>query len=184
MFKTKNQNEVCMTNIEPVVYCFRSDLRLADNAALTAAVETGLPLVLCYVFDDTPQNPWARGSASRWWLHHSLTSLMSGLEKLDAKLILRRQEWAQGVAEVAKTVNASSVFFSRSYDPYSANQEVTLKQHLDAKGVTTKRYGGYLFFEPEHVKTLNGEPYKVFTPFGNAALNNLVQGYPITDQNN
>jgi deoxyribodipyrimidine photo-lyase len=56
--------------MQPVILWFRRNLRLADNAALQAAVEAGCPIIPLYIHDEED-----RGSASRWWLHHSLTNL-------------------------------------------------------------------------------------------------------------
>jgi deoxyribodipyrimidine photo-lyase len=38
--------------MQPVIVWFRQDLRLADNPALAAAVETGAPVLPIYILDD------------------------------------------------------------------------------------------------------------------------------------
>ena len=43
--------------------------------------------------------------------------------------------------------------------------EARLHQELAATGITLKRYGGNLLFEPGTVMTQGGGPFKVFTPF-------------------
>jgi deoxyribodipyrimidine photo-lyase len=65
----------------PVILWFRNDLRLSDHAALHAAVGTGQPVLPVFILDDQSPGPWALGGASRWWLHHSLTSLQAGLKQ-------------------------------------------------------------------------------------------------------
>ena len=68
---------------------FRRDLRLTDNPALTAAVKTGKPLVLVYIFEDTPEaDARLLGGASKWWLDKSLKSLTADIAALGGKLIL------------------------------------------------------------------------------------------------
>ena len=59
---------------KPVIVLFRHDLRLRDNLALSAAAETGKPVVAAFVGDESPavRRP---GAARRWWLHHSLSAL-------------------------------------------------------------------------------------------------------------
>lgn len=55
------------------LFWFRQDLRLEDNPGLHQAVQHG-DLMPVYIFDDD-----SMGSASRWWLHHSLMKLSESL---------------------------------------------------------------------------------------------------------
>jgi deoxyribodipyrimidine photo-lyase len=63
----------------PVLVWFRRDLRLADQAAVWAAVQAGRPVIPVYVLDDETPRHRRLGAASRWWLHGSLASLVSDL---------------------------------------------------------------------------------------------------------
>ena len=57
---------------------FRQDLRLRDNPALSYASERGTVIPL-YIFDTHCPKHFVPGGASKWWLHHSLTSLNDSL---------------------------------------------------------------------------------------------------------
>ena len=72
---------------ELTIVWLRDDLRLADNPALTAAVERGAPVLLVYVLDDESAEVRPIGAASRWWLHRSLESLAASA---GGNLVLRR----------------------------------------------------------------------------------------------
>ena len=63
----------------PVLFWFRHDLRLSDNRALSAACESGQPVLPVYVLDDKTPGVWRMGEASRWWLHNSLAALARDL---------------------------------------------------------------------------------------------------------
>ncbi len=152
----------------PVILWFRNDLRLANHRALTAAVETGAPVICLYILDDESPGLWSRGAASRWWLAHSLAALAGDLESRGARLILRRGVAAEIVAAVTTESKASALYFTRSYEPWAAAQEHDIKQALDRCGVSVKRFGGQLLREPEDVRTKLGEVYKVYTPFWRA----------------
>src|SRR5690606_9298927 len=65
------EESAAMTN-RPLIVWFQNDLRLADQAAVHKAVESGAPLLALYVLDEKAPGRWVPGSASRWWLHHSL----------------------------------------------------------------------------------------------------------------
>ena len=63
----------------PVIVWFRRDLRLADNAALAAAAETGQPIIALYIREPSSSGGFPLGAAQAWWLHHSLSALARSL---------------------------------------------------------------------------------------------------------
>ena len=75
---------------EAVVVWFRDDLRVADNPALSAAIDGGRPVAALFVLDDESPGIRPLGGAARWWLHHSLEALAVSLDDLGVPLILRR----------------------------------------------------------------------------------------------
>lgn len=157
----------------PVLHWFRQDLRLVDNPALAAAAATGRPVLLLYILDDQTPGSWKMGGASCWWLHQSLSALANDLDARGNRLILRRGRAVSIVAELAREVGASDVFFTRRYEPFAAREELELVHLLEADGRRARRHGGNLLFEPEALTTGAGGPYKVFTPFYNAAMKTL-----------
>ena len=77
-------------NTAPTILWFRNDLRLADNAALSAAVELGFPIVPVFIWDPASNGAWTPGAASQWWLHQALDSLNQSFCKLGGSLIIRK----------------------------------------------------------------------------------------------
>ena len=148
----------------PSLYWLRNDLRLADNAALTAAAAQG-PVIFLSVLDDETPGDWRLGGASRWWLHHGLTSLSA-----KAPLTLRRGPADKVIAEVLKETGAGSVHFTRDYAPWSGALERRVKAACEASGAACHRYGGFLLHEPEAIRNGSGEPYRVYTPFSKACF--------------
>ena len=112
----------------PSLYWLRNDLRLTDNAALTAAAAQG-PVIYLYVLDDETPGDWRLGGASRWWLHRSLAALSAKVP-----LVLRRGAADKVIAEVLKESGASSVHFARDYAPWSGGLERRVKAGLRRSG--------------------------------------------------
>lgn len=163
----------------PIIYCFRNDLRISDNAGFHKACNSGLPVLAVYVFDDTAAATWKLGGASRWWLHHSLLSLQHNLKRLGGCLILRSGSWGEQILHLVTEVNASAVYWQRSYEPQWAEAETELHQALHAIGVESKRFRGYLLFEPEQLRTQSNQPFKVYTPFWKACLKQAAIQNPL-----
>lgn len=154
------------TGSRPSIVWFRQDLRLADNPALAAAAARGAPILPLFILDDS--GDWAPGGASRWWLHHSLAALSNDLKKLGAPLCLRRGKAQDILHEVVRQCGAAAVFWNRCYEPAAVARDKALKEWLKNDGIEAASFNGALLAEPWELKTGQGEPYKVFTPFWKA----------------
>ncbi|MGQ0673919.1 MAG: cryptochrome/photolyase family protein [Hyphomicrobium sp.] len=163
----------------PIIVWLRNDLRLADHPALHAAVASGAPMLPVYILDDAADGAWPRGAASRWWLHGSLTALGADIEKLGAKLILRRGETFAHLAAIAAECGARTVHCSRGYEPRQIALETSLKAALASKGIELKRFAGRLLREPEDIRTKDGNPYKVYTPYWKALSSGWSPAQPL-----
>ena len=60
------------------IFWFRQDLRLSDNPGLYNSIKNGATLPI-FIFDDENSREHINGSASKWWLHHSLDNLNKSL---------------------------------------------------------------------------------------------------------
>ncbi len=149
------------------LYWFRDDLRLADLPGLTAAASAGT-VVPVFIRDPDLGGEWRIGSASQWWLHHSLASLQHSLAEQGLELVLRSGQTVDVLTDLAREVGATTVFCSRHYQPWSGNLEKNLKDSLSQIGAALQRYPGTLLHEPEEIATGGGTPFKVFTPFWRA----------------
>ena len=149
--------------MKPVLLWLRRNLRLADNAPLIAAAETGRPVIALYV-----RSAQDVGGASQWWLHHSLASLDHDLGEFGSSLVIRSGDAGEVLAEVASETGADSVFFSRRYEPASREQEQGLEDALGDR-LELRAFDDSLLNHPSAVMTQGGSPYKVFTPFWKAS---------------
>jgi deoxyribodipyrimidine photo-lyase len=149
---------------------FRNDLRLDDNPALVAAARRGAPLVAFHVLDDDSAGDWRMGAASRWWLHHSLSSLSAELGRLGVPLILRRGRAEFVVENLVAETGADAVYWNRLYEPWAMRRDAEIKASLRARGLTVESFNGSLLFEPAHLRNKQGEAFKVFSPFWRACL--------------
>jgi deoxyribodipyrimidine photo-lyase len=152
----------------PSIVWFRQDLRVADHPALAHAAAQG-SVVPVFVLDDSRHGA-AMGSASRWWLHHSLLRLREALKGL----VLLRGEPAAVLPELARRVSAQAVVWNRRYEPRARAEEQAVGQALSRHGVAHESFRGSLLWEPGQIRTLGGGAFKVFTPFWRACLKTPV----------
>ncbi|HZG10194.1 MAG TPA: deoxyribodipyrimidine photo-lyase [Allosphingosinicella sp.] len=146
----------------PSIVWLRQDLRLHDQPALAAAAGEGA-VIPVYILDDGSPGRWAIGGAQRWWLHHSLERLSGALEQSGSGLILRRGRADVVLKQLAAECGACRVHATRHYEPWWRDLERRVEQQLDLVF-----HDGGVLVPPEHVRTGNGAPYKIYTPYWRA----------------
>lgn len=151
----------------PVLFWLRQDLRLSDQPALKAAAEKG-PVACVYILDDGLA--WPMGGASRWWLHHSLSSLKRDLDQMGVPLILRRGKATTLIPALARELHAQAVYWNRCYEPAAIIRDTEIKATLKESGISAESFNGSMLFEPWEIKNGSGSHFKVFTPFSKACL--------------
>jgi deoxyribodipyrimidine photo-lyase len=154
----------------PVIVWFRHDLRIADHPALAAAEASGAPIVALFILDEGAAGEWRLGGASRWWLHHSLSSLRADLADLGVSLILRRGSADCVLQGVIAETSAPAVYWNRIYEPWAVRRDGAIKAGLRAQGVRIETFNASLLFEPSQIRTRDGGTYRMFTPFWRACL--------------
>lgn len=149
---------------------FRRDLRLIDNHALTAAAQSGLPIIALYIHALEEEGAWRPGAASNWWLHHSLRALDQRLRQHGGRLLVQAGPSLETLRRVIAFCGASEVHWNRLYEPALVARDQQIKAALKADGVVAESHNAALLVEPWQVQTQTGQPYRVFTPFWRNAV--------------
>ena len=142
----------------------RNDLRLHDNPAMEAGIRRGEPLVIVYVHDEVSPGMRPLGSATKWWLHHSLGALSDQIRSMGGELVLRQGSGPGVIHELVNDLGAGAVFWNRRYGT-ARELDATLKDDLRSQGLMAESFAGNLLFEPWTIKNGEGNLFRVFTPF-------------------
>lgn len=149
---------------------FRNDLRLADNPALRAALESGYTPVPIYIHAPDEEGEWPPGTASNAWRHRSLAALDADLRDRGSRLRCFFGPSLPTLQTLIAASGAEAVFWNRRYEPAIEKRDARIKLKLRGQGVRAESSNAALMFEPWRLKTKLGGPFKVFTPFWRAAL--------------
>jgi deoxyribodipyrimidine photo-lyase len=154
---------------------FRRDLRLADNPALSAALDRSDRVVPIYIHSPDEELPWQPGGASRWWLHHALSALADDLAGAGSRLIVAAGESLPTLRRLIRATGAAECHWNRLYEPATVARDTALKQALRDDGVRCESHNAAMLFEPWTVKTGAGEPYRVFSPYWRRCVPGLAE---------
>ena len=109
------------------------------------------------------------GSASKWWLHHSLEALNKQLEAQNHHLHLFSTQNNHSNFLILKKLcadnNVQHIFWNRRYEPQHIEHDKTLKKQLQNQEIAVHSFNNNLLSEPWQHMNKQGNPFKVFTPY-------------------
>ncbi|WP_093425053.1 MULTISPECIES: deoxyribodipyrimidine photo-lyase [unclassified Pseudomonas] len=159
----------------------RSDLRLHDNTALSAAAARG-PCVAVYllspaqwlVHDDAP-------CKVDFWLRN-LRLLSQALAALNIPLLIRhapRWDDAPGVLlQLCRELKVDAVHVNEEYGVHETRRDAAVRQTLESAGIGFHHYLDQLLFKPGSVLTKTGTWFQVFSQFRKVCYSRLHTALP------
>ena len=150
---------------ETAILWVRRDLRIDDNPALRAAMSRFERVLPLYVHAPEEEAPWEPGAASRWWLHHGLAAFDERLRGLGSRLAIALGPSQERLLATARAIGATAVLWNRLYEPALRERDTGIKLALRESGISCESFNGTLLREPWEIRTGNGEPYRVYSPF-------------------
>jgi deoxyribodipyrimidine photo-lyase len=143
------------------IWWIRRDLRLEDNPALSAALQTDGQLLPVFILDDHLLNKPA--DKRQAFLFAGMRILDEDLKHLGSSLIVRRGDPEQILPRLMIESGAVSVFAESDVSPYARKRDAAVARQLDLHLVH-----GAGYYPPMAVRRSEGRPYKVFTPYSRA----------------
>ncbi len=167
-----------------IIFWFRRDLRLNDNAGLYRALKSGHKVLPIFIFDTTILSKLEDKEDARvHFIHNEVARLHSELKDLGSSLLVLTGEPKQVFAQLFKDhPEITAVCTNADYEPYARKRDEQITQLCEKQGVSFSSFKDIVIFEKDEVLKDNGEPYTVFTPFRNkwlAKLNDFyLKSYP------
>jgi deoxyribodipyrimidine photo-lyase len=157
-----------LTSMRPIVFWFRRDLRVNDNAALHAAASTGAPIVPLFVFDDELIKRLPSDGVVFDFQAEALRELKTNLGHLGGRLIILHGRVQDVHKRIIQETSPAALYFNRDYEPYATGRDAEIAKLYQSYGIEVKTFKDHVLHEPDEVLTGDGRPYVVFTPFANA----------------
>ena len=159
----------------------RSDLRVADNTALAAAMNAG-PTIALYLI--TPAQWLAHDDAACKidFQLRNLSVLSARLAELNVPLLVRHAEHWQAVpaliVELCHRYKISTVHINDEYGVNEQRRDEATAEALRHTSTGLQRHLDQLLFAPGSVKTLAGDCFKVFSQFRKVCYSRLSHSLP------
>jgi len=170
------------TSVPVVVFWFRRDLRLHDNAGLNSALKSGLPVLPLFIFDKTITDELEKDDPRISFIYDSLAKINKALRKTGSSLLLMQGTPISSFVELTSRYQVKRVYFNRDYEPYAIQRDHEIKYYLTGKGIDVYNYKDQVIFEQNDVIKNDGTPYTIYTPYKNKWLQKFISQKPVLIQ--
>jgi deoxyribodipyrimidine photo-lyase len=149
-----------------IIFWFRRDLRLIDNAGLWNALKQGKKVLCVFIFDtDILKLLPSTYDRRVHYIHHAVTELQTELKTLDSSLRVYHSSPENAFNQILQQFNVEAVYANHDYEPYAIARDKSILQLLGKKNIIFNTYKDQCIFEKNEVLKDDGTPYTIFTPY-------------------
>ena len=149
-----------------VIFWFRRDLRLEDNAGLHHALSSGFPVLPVFIFDSDILDQLSDKSDRRVdYFHQALSSMNEELKIQDSGLQTYYGKPLEIFKAISEEFSVKAVYCNKDYEPYAIKRDNKIKKWLHENGIEFHDYKDQVIFEKSDIVKNDGSPYTVYTPY-------------------
>jgi len=153
---------------------FRRDLRIADHAALHAALSAHGAVHCAFVFDTEILDLLPSRSDRRVeFIWESVRQLRAALEARGGGLQVLHGRAREEIPRLAKRLRVAAVYANRDYEPAALARDEAVARALQVAGIAWRTRKDQVIFERGELRTRAGGDFSVFTPYKRAWLGKL-----------
>ena len=149
---------------------FRRDLRSYDHAALHHALASHGRVHAVFVFDPALLDPLPRADRRVEFIRHSLAGLDAELRAAGGGLIVRHGNPTVEIPKLARELAVAEVHAATDFEPPAIARDAAVADALRGDGIGWRSWVDQVVFGPDQVRTADGRPFTVFTPYRTAWL--------------
>ena len=156
---------------------FRSDLRLEDNPALRSAFEHSKKVHAIFIFSNKQLKKHNEANVKTDFIIKNLFLLEKKLTKLNVPLtIIESDGFENDASLIGKFIekkNIDKAFWNNQFGEDEAVRDNLVQSELDTKNIKVITFNDQIVYKPGFLKTGQGLPYSVFTPFKRKWIENF-----------
>ena len=160
---------------------FRTDLRVDDNPALSAALKKSEEVLAIYIFSHSQWEAHNESNIKHEFLINNLIMLKESLEKLGIPLIAINTKSYKTLPIDLSSFSAEQkinhVFWNNEFGLNEADRDFESIEALKKINVESSSFNDQVIYEPGYLKTGQGKPFSVFTPFKRRWVENFDMNF-------
>ncbi|EGV43891.1 deoxyribodipyrimidine photo-lyase [Bizionia argentinensis JUB59] len=148
------------------IFWFRRDLRLDDNRGFYEALKSEYPVLPIFIFDSEILDSLPEDDARVTFIYDTLQDMRKTLQdEYGSSIAMYNGTPKKVFKELAATYAIDTVFTNHDYEPYATQRDAEIQTFLKNTCVDFKTFKDQVIFEKDEVVKVDGDPYRVYTPY-------------------
>ena len=149
------------------IFIFRRDFRIFDNTGLIAACKLSEKVFPCFIFSPLMLGNQSHKNAKNRlaFVIDSISDLEDDFDKVKGKLHLFFDEPLKIIPLLKHRFGIDAVFVNMDYSPSSKNRDKQLMHICKENDIDFQSFHDSMLQNVDEIKTSDGKPYTIFTPF-------------------
>lgn len=161
-----------------IIFWFRRDLRLEDNAGLYHALKSDEHVQCIFIFDKSILDQLEdKDDARVEFIFDQTQRLKKELQALGSDLLLFHSTPNEVFTTLSKEQTISAVYTNHDYEPYAKKRDLEIFELLSKKNIGFYTFKDQVIFEKDEILKDDGKPYTIFTPYKNKWYKKLNADY-------
>ena len=160
---------------------FRTDLRIDDNPALLSALNQCEEVVGIYIFSQTQWELHNESNIKHEFLINNLTVLEKSLAKFNIPLVAINTEsyktLSKDLCSFLVDQKIDHAFWNNEFGYNETKRDQSAIKALKKFNIQTSQFNDQVIFEPGFLRTGQGNPFSVFTPFKRRWVENFEMDF-------
>lgn len=149
-----------------VVFWYRRDLRLDDNAGLHFALDSSYPVLPIFIFDKGILNQFEDKDDRRVdYIHQALQQINIELQFLGSSLSTFYDFPIHVFEDLTKKYDIQEVYCNRDYEPLAIKRDKQIFEFLANNQIRMKAYKDQVIFDKHDILKSDRTPYTIYTPY-------------------
>jgi len=161
------------------IFWFRRDLRIADNTALTKALDNNIPVLPLFIFDNLILNELPEDDARVSFIHQSILNIKKALKAHGSDILCLYGNPKTVWLELISKLKVTKVYSNKDYEPYAIARDKEITELLDKNDIPFFSFKDQVIFEENEILKSDQGPYTVYTPYKNKWLAKFQEDNPI-----
>lgn len=155
---------------------FRRDLRLYGHQALGQAFEECEALHLVFIFDPHILDKLCDRDDKRvHFIFQTLMQMRVELRHHQTDLTIEYGDPKELIPKLANEFKVDCVYYNEDYEPYAIQRDLEVAKNLGKSRIQVQSFKDQVIFAKNEILSLQGSPFKVFTPYKKKWLESVQQ---------